>query len=48
MKTLLKKLKDLRARLTKGEEKIKRVRIKGMGMVVLNEDGTHADVGRWK
>jgi adenine C2-methylase RlmN of 23S rRNA A2503 and tRNA A37 len=48
MKDLLKKLKDLRNRLTKGERKIKRVHIKGMGTVILNEDGTHADLSRWK
>ena len=48
IKDILNKIKSLKARVAKGEKKLKRVRVKGMGVVVVNEDGSHADVSRWK
>lgn len=48
MMNVRKKLKELRARIFEGERKLKRIRVKGLGVIVVNEDGTHADVSRWK
>ena len=48
MKEIFEKLKQLKARISKGEAKVKRMRVKGLGVIVVNEDGTHADVSRWK
>ncbi len=48
VKDILNKLKELKARISKGENKLKRVHVKGLGVIIVNADGTHADVSKWK
>ena len=48
MRDILNKLKNLRKRVAEGERKIKRLHVKGLGVIIVNEDGTHADLSRWK
>ena len=45
---ILNKLKNLRKRVTTGERKVKRLHVKGLGVIIVNENGTHADLSRWK
>tara|TARA_A100001201_G_scaffold98798_1_gene85088 strand:- start:540 stop:689 length:150 start_codon:yes stop_codon:yes gene_type:complete len=45
---ILKKLRELKNQITKRKNHVRRVRVKGMGLVVLNPDGSHADVSKWK
>jgi len=45
---ILKKLRELKNQITKRQNHVRRVRVKGMGLVVLNADGSQADVSKWK
>ena len=30
------------------KQKTKRIRVKGLGVVIVNDDGGHADLSKWK
>jgi len=45
---ILKKLRELKNQITKRHNRVRRIRVKGLGVVVVNADGSHADVSKWK
>tara|TARA_R110002051_G_scaffold31750_4_gene71967 strand:+ start:1353 stop:1502 length:150 start_codon:yes stop_codon:yes gene_type:complete len=48
MHKILEKLRALKTQILERKQKTKRLRIKGVGVVIINEDGTPADLSKWK
>ena len=48
MRKILKRLRALKTQILERKQKTKRLRIKGLGVVIVNEDGSHADLSKWK
>jgi|TARA_R110000751_G_scaffold39267_1_gene93408 hypothetical protein len=48
MHKILEKLRALKTQILERKQKTKRLRIKGMGVIIINENGSHANLSKWK